>query len=155
MTLLLLRHAHAGDRDRWEGDDRVRPLDDRGVHQARALVEAYAGRRIERILASPWTRCVQTVEPLAAALHLDVEVEDTLGEGTPLDVAQRLLRRVHDDAAVLCTHGDVIAAVVTDLAHREVVRSDALRWQKGSTWVLDGIDPSGRPDDATYLPPPA
>ena len=154
MTILLLRHAHAGDRSRWEGDDRARPLTERGVNQAQGLVSTYDGRAIDRILTSPWTRCVQTVEPLAAALHLDVEVEDALGEGTPLDVAQRLLRRPRDATTVMCTHGDVLAALLTDLAHRGVARADGLRWQKGSTWVLEPGE-GGAIAHAAYLPPPA
>ena len=34
MPLLLVRHAWAGDRNKWEGDDRVRPLDERGRSDA-------------------------------------------------------------------------------------------------------------------------
>ena len=37
-TVLLVRHASAGDRDDWEGDDRVRPLDEIGHDQAEELV---------------------------------------------------------------------------------------------------------------------
>ena len=152
MSILLLRHAHAGDRAQWRGDDRTRPLSDRGQHQAEALVDGYAPHPVERILSSPLTRCVQTVEPLAAARNLDVEEEDSLAEGAPLDAVHRLLRRIGDTPAVLCSHGDVIAAFMTDLRHREVVRCQDLRWQKASTWVLDGA-----PDitDAAYLPPPS
>ena len=38
MTILLIRHASAGDRYRWWGDDADRPLDERGVAEAAALV---------------------------------------------------------------------------------------------------------------------
>jgi len=153
VTILLLRHAHAGDRSRWDGDDRVRPLTERGVHQAQGLVSTYDGRAIDRILTSPWERCVQTIEPLAEAFHLDVEVEDALGEGTPLDVVQRLLQRCREATTVMCTHGDVLAAVVTDLSHRGVVGADGLRWPKGSTWVLEAGE-EGAITRAAYLPPP-
>ena len=44
MTILLIRHASAGDRYRWWGDDADRPLDERGVAEAAALVD-------ERVLA--------------------------------------------------------------------------------------------------------
>ncbi|MFA9429816.1 histidine phosphatase family protein [Egicoccus sp. AB-alg2] len=155
MTLLLLRHVHAGERDRWAGDDRLRPVSDRGRLQAKGLIEAYAGHDITRILTSPYARCVQSVEPLAETRGLDVEEEDALAEGTPLDVVHRLLARVADATAVLCSHGDVIGSVVHDLYTRgvDLGRRDQLRWQKGSTWVLDG-DPRS-PHTARYLPPPA
>jgi phosphohistidine phosphatase SixA len=39
MTLLI-RHARAGKPDEWSGDDRRRPVDERGRGQAADLVEA-------------------------------------------------------------------------------------------------------------------
>ena len=155
MTLLLLRHVHAGDRDGWTGDDRRRPISDRGHRQADALVATYDGQDVTRILTSPYVRCVQSVEPLADARGLDVEVEDALAEGTPLDAVRRLFARLDGGTVVLCSHGDVIASVVQDLLVRGVDLGgpDALRWQKGATWVLEG-DPRS-PRTARYLPPPA
>lgn len=154
MSLLLLRHAHAGDRGRWQGDDRARPLTDRGKRQAEALPARLGDRPIARVLTSPWIRCVQTVAPLATAYHLDVEEEDALGEGMPLDVVHRLFGRLRGSPSVLCSHGDVIAAVLTDLHHAGVVAEEELRWAKGSTWVLDA-DGDGAIVRARYLPPPA
>lgn len=152
MTLYLLRHAHAGDRSRWVGDDRIRPLSDKGWRQAEAVIAQYAGHPVERVLTSPLTRCVQTVEPLAADRNLDIEEEEALAEGAPLEAFQRLARRLGDTPAVLCSHGDVISAAITDLHHRGVVGSDELRWKKGSTWILQGTPEISA---ATYLAPPA
>jgi len=61
-------------------------------------------RDVCRVVSSPYTRCVQTVEPLAAALGLPVEIDDGLAEGAGL-AAQALLEA---DGVVACTHGDVI-----------------------------------------------
>lgn len=153
MPLLLLRHVHAGDRDTWSGDDRLRPVSDRGVRQADALVAAYTDLPVQRILTSPYRRCVQSVEPLAAALGLDVEQEDDLAEGVPLDVVQRLLGRLRGHDVVLCSHGDVIGSLVQDWHFRGVNLGPAgPRWQKASTWVVEG-DP--RLPTVRYLPPPA
>lgn len=151
MTLLLLRHAHAGDRGQWQGDDGRRPLSERGHQQAAAIAELYAGRDLDRILSSPLTRCVQTVEPLSAARGIAIEEVGDLAEGASLDTVGRLLRGLADADAVLCTHGDVLELVVTDLSHRGVAFEDPPRWAKASTWVIDdGRDPS----HAAYLPPP-
>jgi phosphohistidine phosphatase SixA len=153
VTLLLLRHTHAGERDAWAGDDRHRPVSERGARQAEALVHQLSTYPIERVLTSPYVRCVQSVEPLAAARGLEVEEEDVLAEGAPFDLVQRLLQRVAGEDVVLCSHGDVIGAIVSDLAHRGVdLGPVGATWQKASTWVLDG-DPH-RPR-ASYLPPPA
>ena len=51
--LHLVRHADAGNRMAWSGDDFQRPLDDFGRMQAEAIGAALAGRPIERILSSP------------------------------------------------------------------------------------------------------
>ncbi|MFW6010105.1 MAG: pantoate--beta-alanine ligase, partial [Actinomycetota bacterium] len=40
MTLLLVRHADAGDRAAWTGDDRARPLSATGREQALAIPRA-------------------------------------------------------------------------------------------------------------------
>ena len=42
-AVLLVRHGDAGDRDRWQGDDRVRPLSPQGRRQALGLVEQLSG----------------------------------------------------------------------------------------------------------------
>jgi phosphohistidine phosphatase SixA len=153
VTILLLRHTHAGDRDAWTGDDRRRPVSDRGARQAKALVPQLERYPVERVLTSPYVRCVQSVQPLASARGLEVEEEDRLAEGTSFDLIDRLLHEVADQHVVLCSHGDVIGAIVSELAHRGVDLGPAGPvWAKASTWVLDG-DPAD--PHASYLPPPA
>src|SRR5918996_1510427 len=123
--MLLVRHASAGDRSAWEGDDRLRPLDERGRRQAAGLVEALDGHRIERIVSSPYLRCVDTVEPLAAARGLPVEHSDELGEERQGSDAAPALRALAGEPVVVCTHGGV----------PELVGLDA-RYRKGETLVL-------------------
>src|SRR5206468_2146730 len=62
----LVRHGAAGDRHAWHEADELRPLDEEGRWQAEALVALLAEAVIERLLSSPYLRCVQTLEPLAA-----------------------------------------------------------------------------------------
>ena len=108
MTSVLLRHASAGHRLDWEHDDRLRPLDARGRRQSADLVELLRPLGVRRILSSPYVRCVQTVEPLAAALGLEVELDERLEEGKG-GAAAELLR---EDGVVCCTHGDIVEALV-------------------------------------------
>jgi hypothetical protein len=108
MTSVLLRHARAGDRIEWEGDDRLRPLDGRGRRQAEELVELLGSRGVRRIVSSPYVRCVETVEPLGAALGLQVELDLRLAEGEGA-AAGPLVR---EDGVVACTHGDVVLALI-------------------------------------------
>jgi broad specificity phosphatase PhoE len=63
--LVLVPHADAGDRRTWTADQDLRPLSPLGVAQASALAAAIGV--VDRIISSPARRCVETVEPLAAA----------------------------------------------------------------------------------------
>ena len=106
MSVVLLRHASAGDRDAWQGDDRLRPLDRRGRKQAEKLRDRLLALGVKRVVSSPYVRCVQTVEPLG----LEIELDDRLAEGAAREETLALLAEA--DGAVACTHGDVIENVL-------------------------------------------
>ena len=131
----------------------MRPLDERGRRQASALVEQLSPYPIERVLSSPYLRCTQTVAPLAEALTVDVEERDELAEGMGRE-ASDFVRRLAGTTAALCSHGDVIPRVLQALVIEDGLDlGDDPRWQKGSSWVLDGD--GGRFTSARYLKPPA
>lgn len=106
MSVVLLRHASAGHRDDWEGDDLLRPLDEKGWKQARKLARELRRLGVTRALSSPYVRCVQTLEPLG----LVVEHDERLAEGAPPQAARTLLASLDD--AVACTHGDIVEGVL-------------------------------------------
>ena len=108
MTSVLLRHASAGHRLDWEHDDHLRPLDVRGRRQSADLVEVLRPFGVRRLVSSPYVRCVQTVEPLAATLGLEVEQDDRLREGAGGAAAGLL----SEDGVVCCTHGDIVEALL-------------------------------------------
>lgn len=108
MTSVLLRHAAAGHRDDWDGDDLHRPLDASGRRQSDELVDLLRPFGVRRLVSSPYVRCVQTVEPLAAALGMELEVDGRLEEGAGAAAAGLL----HEDGVVCCTHGDIVEALV-------------------------------------------
>ena len=156
MTVLLVRHARAGRRDRWQGDDRLRPLSKKGRQQAEALVpnllEVLGEERRVMVLSSPWVRCCQTVEPLASALGVTLEQSEALGEGMGRK-ALDLLSELTEQTAVLCTHGDIVEEVLDQLRHGGVDLGRKPVFPKGSTWVLHERDREIR--EAQYIPPPA
>lgn len=112
--LVLIRHGSAGDREAWTGNDRERPLDERGRRQAERLVSALAPYDIERVLSSPALRCVQTVEPLASHLGVEIESRRELMEGASREEALALVDELVGSAAALCTHGDVVFELLGD-----------------------------------------
>ncbi|MDA8317731.1 MAG: phosphoglycerate mutase family protein [Actinomycetota bacterium] len=153
MEVLLVRHAHAGAKDRWSGDDRLRPLSARGRGEALALVELLAPYRPRQVLSSPLLRCVQTVQPLAAHLGLPVETSEALGPRADRDAA-RLVRSLASGtrAVVVCTHGETIEALQRRLARPgHLAFGPGSEHEKGSVWVLGGS--GGRFADAIYLRP--
>ena len=103
--ILLVRHASAGDRYEGEGDDRLRPLDDRGRRQADELVELLEQYEVTRLLSSPSLRCVQTVEPFAQARGLGIEIRDELSEERQDVDGPSLVRSLEDVNAALSCHG--------------------------------------------------
>jgi 8-oxo-(d)GTP phosphatase len=133
--VLLVRHARAGDRDRWTADDRLRPLDERGRRQARAMVAPLAGWAVPRLVSSPYVRCVQTLEPLSAHLGVPIEHDSAVAEGVSAEKARGLIGRLGPGPVVLCTHGDIMEALVGEGEPKK----------KGSTWLLarreKGIEP--------------
>jgi 8-oxo-dGTP diphosphatase len=138
MPLLVVRHAHAGRRSAYQGDDRLRPLSPRGRDWAQALVPLLTPFAPTRVLSSPFVRCIQTVMPTARALDLDVETADALSEGHGPE-AFPLLEGLAGRPALLCTHGDVALELLGLL--RPGARKPpppSLRLQKGDVWVVDG-----------------
>ena len=105
MPLLLVRHASAGDRAQWVGDDRKRPLDKRGRKRAHELVAQLAPYPVEAILSSPARRCVETVEPLARARGLEIELHPQLTEELESTEGVALVRSLVGRDVIVCGHG--------------------------------------------------
>jgi phosphohistidine phosphatase SixA len=148
-TSYLVRHAKAGSRERWTAPDRDRPLTEAGRVQAGALV-ALIGTGIRSVRSSPYVRCMETVQPLGAALGLEVEAEDRLAEGA--GPVWTLAALASGGGIVLCTHGDVMAEVVTGLADDDVPLRGGLQWAKAGTWAFEIA--AGRIVAGRYLLPP-
>lgn len=151
-VVYVVRHGKAGRREGWEGPDEERPLTRRGRRQARRLVERFRGLEVDRILSSPFVRCVQTVEPLAEARGLDVEATGELAERTDLDEALALLGSLDHRPTVICGHGAEIRELVDRLESSGATVEGDRGIAKGSVWVLERED--GAFVSARYLPAP-
>jgi len=90
VPLTLLRHASAGRKSDWPGDDLARPLDAEGKHDAVVLASLLRCFGAIRMVSSPAERCVATLRPYAAATGAEVEIEPAFGmtgEESPDDAA--------------------------------------------------------------------
>lgn len=121
--LALVRHAKARPRSRWEGDDRVRPLDAVGRAQAETIGPVLAAYGVTRLVSSSSLRCACTLQPYAAESGHRLVTRDSLSEegfAANPDKAPRHLRRLLErgEPAAICTHGPVLPTLLTDLAGR-------------------------------------
>lgn len=115
--LVVLRHAKAVKRADWDGAEADRPLLDRGHAQARDLAPVLASFDLRRIVSSPWSRCLQTVLPLAELTGLPVLEEDGLTEAAHVqdpDAGAAVLRGLLalGGGSVVCSHGPVLPGLL-------------------------------------------
>lgn len=78
VPLILLRHASAGSKSDWRGDDTSRPLDVDGKQQATLLARLLSCFGAGQVLSSPTERCVATVRPFASLTGARVEAVPAL-----------------------------------------------------------------------------
>lgn len=169
VPLILVRHASAGRKADWSGDDCLRPLDAAGVADARVLASLMACfAPVARVISSPALRCTDTVRPYAAGFSGTVETEPCLapyGRSTDFssrtdlaDSLRRLLSRLLAERrpAVLCLHRenlpDVLAEACSVLGAPAAVPADP-SLPKGGFWVahacLGGIGGASRAELAS------
>lgn len=151
--LYFVRHAKAGSRSEWVGDDRLRPLSSKGRVQSEALADRLADVATGTLVSSPYLRCVETLQPLAERLQSAVRADDRLAEDTGFTGALELLVAL-PDGSVLCSHGDVIPETIGALQRRGTAIVGEPDWRKASVWVLTR-DAAGDVTHATAWPPPA
>ena len=142
--LVLLRHAKALSRDEWQGDDDDRPLDSLGQMQAKRLLSIYQAFNLEQIHTSDAIRCYDTVEPMAKALGLRLEVSNKLSESAfkkdkedAFDYARDLIKS--DKRALLCSHNPILPKVLNKLTKKSDVESDEEKLYPADAWVIHRI----------------
>ena len=158
-TLLLVRHAEAGTRAGFDGNDDHRPLSATGEEQRAALLRLLPLFGPARVYAAPRTRCEQTVSPVAEQLGTELQRETALSEeayrNDPTAGSQRLLGIAEEPGvAVVCSQGGVIPDLVAQLAHSSGLALRDVPCAKGSVWTLtfrDGTTGSPELVAADYL----
>jgi len=121
FALLLVRHGKAVGRSGWKGEDAARPLVERGVKQAAAMVDTITAWAPKRIISSPAVRCVTTVAPLSAATGIPIKREEGISQDAweaGRDEVRRVVgKRVRaGKTAVICSHGPVLPEIIREIA---------------------------------------
>lgn len=129
-ALHLLRHAHAGDADRWDGPDALRPLSRKGRRQAERLGAFLvgAGVRPDRIITSPRVRAAETAAIVGAALGLQPVEDDRLAGGCDLADLDALIVSAGAREPMVVGHDPDFSALLSVLigARGQVMRKGAL-----------------------------
>jgi 2,3-bisphosphoglycerate-dependent phosphoglycerate mutase len=72
--IYVIRHCEA------EGQPPESPLTEKGYKQALELSEFLSEIKVDKVVTSPYLRAVQTIEPLAKKLKLEIELDSRLTE---------------------------------------------------------------------------
>lgn len=153
IALYLVRHAHAGNPEKWTDSDDLRPLTAKGLRQATRLAAflAAAALRPDVIRSSPKVRALQTAEVLSASLGCEVRLDDRLANGLGIDGLRALVAEAPDATALMLVgHDPDLSALAGSLTGAPI----ALR--KGALVRIDldraGIEPGA--GSLQWLVPP-
>lgn len=140
--VLLVRHAKAGKRSEFRGEDRLRPLDRIGRRQARHLASVLQAFAPANVLAADLVRCEQTVQALADRLGIEVTSAPEVSDAGFAEDPNRAVKLVKELAAsggtsVVCSQGDAIPGLLTRL---QIPAAPPYQSRKSSVWALSFID---------------
>jgi len=143
-VVVLVRHAHAGERKKWSGNDALRPIDSQGEQESERFATLCRPIGPERLVAATPLRCKQTLEPLAAALGgLPIVVDGAFAEPADADEApakaklsaQRLLDLRGDGGVpAICSQGKIIPHLLATLL--DEADAEPYKTAKGESWLL-------------------
>lgn len=157
-SVLLVRHASAGDPSRWRGEDRLRPLDDKGHWQAEELVRLLSRFDVREIVSADNLRCVRTVQPLSESIGVEVTEQPLLSEHGYAGHAEEtieLTRTIGEpgSAVVVSSQREVILELLRRLTNEDGLAFDSEpKVKKACTWSLC-FDGSRLTDLELFNPP--
>lgn len=164
-TLLLVRHGKAESRKTWQGSEATRPITPLGAAASYALGRELACYAPNKIISSPWKRCVETVAAFAHDSSLPIEQVAELTEdhhekkpkstlSVLMNEIQNLERNaqntietrnaiVANNATVVCLHRPVIGTffdylreITKPRAHKRILSQKSPYMPTGSAIVL-------------------
>lgn len=134
VAVHLLRHADAGDPEKWTGPDAARPLSRKGRDQATRLGEflASVGFQPDAIVTSPKVRAAETAAIVAEGLKAPVQTHAVLAFGFGLVQLNQLLQELGAVSPVLVGHDPDFSDLVSILCH-----ASGISMKKGAMARID------------------
>jgi phosphohistidine phosphatase SixA len=150
-AVILVRHAHAGNKALWRHADELRPLTVWGMAQAASLVGTLAQDDISVVWSSPAIRCRQTVQFLAARRGVSVQDHPLLAKDAPTDALLDWVLADPSEPCVLCTHGEVLQELLVVARASGLVTAPEVETQKGAAWRIRAHEDGTT--ELQYVPP--
>jgi 8-oxo-(d)GTP phosphatase len=143
-TLIILRHTKALERGDWDEDDSLRTLDELGFDQAQLLIKHLEPFAIDEIYSSNYTRCVQTVTPLAHARGLTITEVPSLNEESFEEDSERSISFVNalkqdEKNILLCSHNPVIPTILRGILNSKLKNKDLIKLEPGDAWIVHRV----------------
>ena len=144
---LLIRHGKAESRKVWGGTDADRPLTPLGSAAAFGLTREIACFGINRLVTSPWRRCIGTIQTFAWQTGLPVNLAEDLTEDAFADHPDSAWECIHHEmeltlrtgkTTAVCMHRPVIGGVFNHLRKICVRKSLAKRLPAKSPYMVTG-----------------
>jgi 8-oxo-dGTP diphosphatase len=95
---------------------------------------------------------VQSVKKLSEVTGAEIEIAKALAEGPDIDAAYELIDSLVGNNVVVCSHGDVIPAVINRMMWAGLSIDSRFYCSKGSIWQIE-VD-NGKFTTGHYIPPP-
>ncbi|GAA4775892.1 NUDIX hydrolase [Citricoccus nitrophenolicus] len=118
---IVLRHAKAKPRSSWSRAEGQRPLAATGRRQALAVRRLLAAWEPQKVITSPWLRCVETVTPYVKDTRRGFKEVSAFTEkaakNKPHKARQEMARLLGKQrSTLLCTHRPVLPEILKVLA---------------------------------------
>lgn len=159
-TLILVRHGKAESRKSWQGSEATRPITPLGSAASYALGRELACYAPNRIVSSPWKRCVETVATFAHYSSLSIEqiaeLTEDHHENKPKSTLSVLISEIQNldcnaqnteaninNSTVMCLHRPIIGTffdylrgITKPRAHKRILSQKSPYMPTGSAIVL-------------------
>lgn len=165
-TLILVRHGKAESRKSWQGSEATRPITPLGSAASYALGRELACYAPNRIVSSPWRRCVETVATFAhdSSLYIEqiAELTEDHHENKPKSTLSVLISEIQNldcnaqntqstqnteaninNSTVMCLHRPIIGTffdylrgITKPRAHKRILSQKSPYMPTGSAIVL-------------------
>lgn len=144
-TLIILRHTKALERGDWDEPDSQRTLDEVGFDQAQLLIKHLEPFAIDEVYTSDYTRCVQTVTPLAHARGLSITAVPSLNEETFYEDPARAISfanalKQDEKNILICSHNPVIPTILRGILNSKLKNRDLIKLEPGDAWIVHRVN---------------